>query len=128
MIMATAQFTRKVRSGRHRDPKSPAKAIQSRRAAPPPIDRQALRDGLKSHARTVRDAMFVAITCGDALCHQNADGEVQVATVLRLYCSNRLYRAIQEAGVLLPLLDGRTDVDPESDEVTSLADSEDHLC
>jgi hypothetical protein len=126
MIMATAQFTRKARSGRHRVPKSPAKATPSRRSAPPPIDRQALRDGLKSHVRTVRDAMFVAITCGDALCHQNADGEVQVAMVLRAYCSNRLYRAIQETGVLLALLDGKTDVDPESDEVTSLADP-DHL-
>ena len=122
--MATAQFTRKVRSGRHRVPQSPAKATQSR---PPPIDRQALREGLKSHVRTVRDAMFVAMTCGDALCHQNADGEVQVAMVLRAYCSNRLYRAIQETGVLLALLDGKTDVDPESDEVTSLADPDDHL-
>ena len=61
------------------------------------------------------------------LCHQNADGEAQVAMVLRAYCSNRLYRAIQETGVLLALLDGKTDVDPESDEVTSLADPDDHL-
>jgi hypothetical protein len=39
-----------------------------------------------------------------------------------LYCSNRLSRAIQETGTLLALLDGKTDVDPESDEISSLAD------
>lgn len=40
---------------------------------------------------------------------------------------SRLYRAIQETGVLLALLDGKTDVDTESDEVMSLADPGDHL-
>jgi hypothetical protein len=43
-----------------------------------------------------------------------------------VYCSNRLYRAIQETGVLLALLDGKKDIDLESDEITSLADPEGH--
>jgi hypothetical protein len=84
-----------------------------------------LRDGLKSHLRTVRDAMFVAMTCGDAMCHQNATGQVEVAIVLRLYCSGRLYRAIQETGVLLALLDSRKNVDLESEEIASLSDPDD---
>jgi hypothetical protein len=122
--MAAAHSTSKSRSGRNRAGRYRIRTSERRRSAKSAIDQQALRESLESHARTLRNAMFVAITCCDAMCQQNADGEVEVATVLRVYCGNTLYRAIQETGMLLALLDGKSDVDPESEEITSLADPE----
>ena len=122
--MATTHSTAKRRRGRNHISNSRPRHTQSpRRPALPLIDRQALREGLNNHVRTVREAMFVAITCCDAMCHHNAGAETEVATVLRLYCGNQLYRAVQETGLLLALLEGETRVDPESDEITALADS-----
>jgi hypothetical protein len=43
-------------------------------------------------------------------------------TPLRLYGSNRLWKAVQEAGVLLALFDGKTDIDPEGEEIGRLTD------
>jgi hypothetical protein len=122
MTMATAHSTSKGPSGHNHPTTRARKGRPPPHPDAPPLDREAFRDGLTKHARTVRDAMFVAMTCGDAMRHQNADGEEEVATVLGLYCSNQLYRALQETGMLLALLDGKTNVDPESEEVTSLAD------
>ena len=116
--MATAHFTRKVRSGRDRTSKSRPAGAKSPPVTPP-IDRKALRDGLKEHANTLRNAMYVAITCCAAL----SGSEEELTAVLRLYCGNKLYRAIQETGVLLALLDGKTGLDPESDEIMRLTDS-----
>ena len=65
--------------------------------------------------------MFVVITCAQALRYQAADHDLEIAAVLRAHGSNTLYRALQEAGVLLALLDGKSDIDSESDEITSLA-------
>ena len=115
--MATAHFTRKVRSDRNRTSKSGPAGANSPPATPP-IDRKALRDGLKDHANTLRNAMHVAITC----CKTLRGSEEEMETVLRLYCGNKLYRAIQETGVLLALLDGKTGLDPESEEIMSLTD------
>lgn len=113
--MAAAHSTSKVRPHRNRASKFTPRKTR------PPLNRQALRDGLKAHVRTIRDAMFVAITCGSALRHGDSDNDQEVAYVLRVYCSNKLFGAIQETGLLLALLDGRTDVDPESDEIGCLA-------
>jgi hypothetical protein len=117
MIMATAHFTRKVRSDRNRTSKSRPAGAKSPPATPP-IDRKALRDGLKEHANTLRNAMYVAITCCKAL----SDSEEEIEAILRLYCGNKLYRAIRETGVLLALLDGKTGLDPESEEIMRLTD------
>jgi hypothetical protein len=118
MIMATAHFTRKARSGRNRTSKSRPRGAKSPSAVPP-VDLKALRDGLKDHANTLRNAMYVAITCCKAL----RDSEEEMETVLRLYCDSKLYRAIRETGVLLALLDGKTGLDPESDEIMRLTES-----
>ena len=121
--MAAVHPTLKARSGRNRSSTSRAKHRKSGpRSATPPIDREVLRAGLKSHIRTLRDAMCVAITCCAALRNLAGDADLEISTVLRLYCGNRLYRGIQETGVLLALFDGKKGVDREADEITSLAD------
>jgi hypothetical protein len=121
--MAAHHSTSKVRSGRNPSPKPHAAGTKSqRRSATSPLDRPAFRAGLTNHIRTLREAMCVAITCCHALCNQAAEDDLEIATVLRLYCGNRLYRGIQETGVLLALFDGKTGIDRESDEITSLAD------
>ena len=114
--MAAAHSTSKVRPHRNHASRSTSRKRR------PPLDRQALRDGLKAHVRTVRDAMFVAIICGNALRDDTAGVDQEVAYILRVYCSNKLFGAIQETGLLLALLEGRTKVDPESDEITSMSD------
>ena len=116
--MATAHFTRKGRPGRNPTSKSRPRGAKSSRSARPPIDRKALRDGLKDHMNTLRNAMYVVITCCKAL----RGSEEEMETVLRLYCDSKLFRAIQETGVLLALLDGKTGLDPESEEIMSLTD------
>jgi hypothetical protein len=119
--MATVHPTLKARPGRNRSSTSRAKHRKSSpRSATPPIDREALRDGLKSHIRTVRHAMYVVIVCCEASRMQNADHDTEISTTLRLYGGNKLYKAIEEAGVLLALLDGKTDIDSESEEFARL--------
>jgi hypothetical protein len=121
--MATQHSTLKARPGRNPPSKSQAQATRpSVPPAGPPVDREVLRAGLKSHIRTLRDAMCVAITCCNALRDPAGDADLEIATVLRLYCGNRLYRGIQETGVLLALFDGKKGVHREADEITSLAD------
>jgi len=121
--MAAAHSTLKSRSGRNRPSKSRTKATRPNvPPAIPPLDRRAFRAGLLTHIRTVRDAMYVVIVCCEASRMQNADHDAEISTVLRLYGGNKLSKAIQEAGVLLALFDGKTDIDPESDEIGRLAD------
>jgi hypothetical protein len=121
--MAALHSTLKARSDRNRPPPPRTKATKSTpRPATPPLDREAFRAGLLTHIRTVREAMYVVIVCGAASRQQNADMDAEIATVLELYGSNRLSKAIQEAGVLLALFDGKTDIDPESDDIGRLAD------
>jgi hypothetical protein len=87
------------------------------------LDAQAaFRAGLVTHIRTVRDAMYVVIVCCEASRMQNADMDAEISTVLRLYGGNKLSKAIQEAGVLLALFDGKTNIDPESDDIGRLSD------
>lgn len=119
--MAVAHSTLKARSGRNRPSKPQARGAKPRPATPP-IDRQAFRAGLLTHIRTVREAMYVVIVCSEASRMQNADTDAEISTVLRLYGSHKLSKAIQEAGVLLALFDGKTDIDPESDDIGRLAD------
>ncbi len=64
----------------------------------------------------------VAITCCAALHDPAGNADAEIATVLRLYCGNRLYRGIRETRVLLALSDGKKGVHREADEITSLAD------
>ena len=66
--MAAHHSTLKARSGRSLSSKSRIRATRPKfPPANPPIDREAVRAGLKSHIRTLRDAMCVAITCCNAL-------------------------------------------------------------
>jgi hypothetical protein len=119
--MATVHPTLKARPGRNRSSSSRAKHRKSGpRSAATLIDREALRDGLKSHIRTVRHAMYVVIVCCEASRMQNADHDTEISTTLRLYGGNKLYKAIEEAGVLLALLDGKPDIDTESEEFARL--------
>ncbi len=125
--MATAHSTWKAGSSRNRASKPQARGAKRRpRLAIAPLDREAFRAGLLTHIRTVREAMYVVIVCGAASRQQNADMDAEISTVLQLYGGNRLSKAIQEAGVLLALFDGKTDIDPESDDIGRLADP-DHL-
>jgi hypothetical protein len=66
--------------------------------------------------------MYVVIVCCAASREQNGDIDTEISSVLRLYGSNRLWKAVQEAGVLLALFDGKTDIDPEGEEIGRLAD------
>jgi hypothetical protein len=95
-------------------------------SATPPIDREAFRAGLVTHIRTVREAMYVVIVCGAASRLQNADMDSQIATTLRLYGSTKLSKAIDEAGVLLALLDGKS-TDPESEEFARLVSADEDV-
>ena len=121
--MAATHSTLKARSGRNRVSISGARSTKPRRqSATPPLDRQAFRAGLVTHIRTVRNAMYVVIVCCEASRMQNADMDAEISTVLRLYGGNKLSKAIQEAGVLLALFDGKTNIDPESDDIGRLSD------
>jgi len=51
---------------------------------------------------------------------QNADHDTEISTTLRLYAGNKLWKAIKEVGVLLALLDGKPDIDTESEEFARL--------
>jgi hypothetical protein len=77
-----------------------------------------------SHIRTVRHAMYVVIVCCEAERSGNADHDTEISTTLRLYASTKLWKAINEVGVLLALLDGKTDIDPESEEFDRLVSAE----
>jgi hypothetical protein len=119
--MATVHRTLKARPARNRSSTSRAKHRKSGlRSATTPIDRKAFRDGLVSHIRPVRDAMYVVIVCCEASLMQNSTHDIEIATTLRLYGGNKLWKAIEEAGVLLALLDGKTDIDTESEEFARL--------
>jgi hypothetical protein len=97
--MATVHPTLKARPGRNRSSTSRAKHRKSApRSATQPIDRKAFRDGLKSHIRTVRDAMYVVIVCCEASLMQNSTHDIEIATTLRQYGGNKLWKAIEEAG------------------------------
>jgi hypothetical protein len=120
--MATVHPTLKARPGRNRSSTSRAKDRKSRpRSATPPIDWKAFRDGLVNHIRTVRHAMYVVIVCCEASQMQNSTHDIEIATTLRLYGGNKLWKAIEEAGVLLAQLDGKPDIDTESEEFARLA-------
>jgi hypothetical protein len=123
--MATVHPTLKARPGRNRSPTSRAKHRKSSpRSATPPIDRKAFRDGLVSHIRTVRHAMYVVIVCCEASLMQNSTHDIEIATTLRLYGGNKLWKAVEEAGVLLALLDGKPDIDTESEEFARLVSAD----
>ena len=66
--------------------------------------------------------MDVACTCEGALSHQDGDGDNQIAKVLRLYCGNKIYGAMQQAGQIVLFLDGKGWLDRESVEVRRLID------
>ncbi len=125
--MVTLDFAPKASNARNRSLKSRKGRSKARSRTTPPLDRAAFRDGLIHHIGTVRDAMYVVIVCCEASRMQNADHDGEISTVLRLYGGNKLSKAIQEAGVLLALFDGKTDIDPESDEIGRLADPPDPL-
>lgn len=119
--MATVHPTLKSQPARNRSSTSRGKHRKSGFCpATPPIDREALRNGLKSHIHTVRNAMYVVIVCCEASRMQNADHDTEISTTLRLYAGNKLWKAIKEVGVLLALLDGKPDIDTESEEFARL--------
>jgi hypothetical protein len=64
--------------------------------------------------------MYVVIVCCEASRMQNADHDTEISTTLRLYAGNKLWKAIKEVGVLLALLDGKPDIDTESEEFARL--------
>ena len=124
--MATVHPTLKARPGRNRSSTlKPKHRKSSPSSATPPIDRKAFRDGLKSHIRTMRHAMYVVIVCCEASRMQNADHDTEISTTLRLYAGNKLWKAIEEVGVLLALLDGKPDIDMDSEEFARLVSPDD---
>jgi hypothetical protein len=123
--MATVHPTLKARPGRNRSSTlKPKHRKSSPRSATPPIDREAFRDGLVSHIRTMRHAMYVVIVCCEASLMQNSTHDIEIATTLRLYGGSKLWNAIEEAGLLLALLDGKPDIDPESEEFARLVSAD----
>ncbi len=88
------------------------------------LDREAYRDRLAGLVRSVRSAMYVVTVCCDALTNELSENRLEVAGVLRVYAGDKLYGALQEAAVLLALFDGKTDVDPEGDEIGRIIDPE----
>jgi hypothetical protein len=120
--MAALDSTSKARAGRNRASRGRSGRPQPRIPPLPPVDRPAFREGLIKHIRTIRDAMYVVIVCCAASREQNADMDREISSVLQLYGGNRLSKAIEEAGMLLALFDGKTDIDPEGEEIGRLAD------
>ena len=84
---------------------------------------EAWKDRLTNHMRTLRGAMHVAYTCDRALLQEGDIGGEQISSVMRLYCTNKIYRAMQETAALLLLADGKVIEDLESDEIDSIIDS-----
>ena len=68
--------------------------------------------------------MYVVIVCCEASLMQNSTHDIEIATTLRQYRGNKLWKAIEEAGMLLALLDGKTDIDPESEEFARLVSAD----
>jgi hypothetical protein len=120
--MAALDSTSKARKGRNRASRGCAGRSKPRGPIFPPVERSVFREGLIKHIGTVRDAMYVVIVCCAACREQNADMDMEIASVLRLYGGNKLSKAVQEAGMLLALFDGKRDINPESDEISRLAD------
>ena len=120
--MAALNSTSKSRAGRNRASRGRSGRSKPRIPPVPSIDRSAFREGLIKHIGTIRDAMYVVIVCCAASREQNGDIDTEISSVLRVYGSNRLWKAVQEAGVLLALFDGKTDIDPEGEEIGRLAD------
>jgi hypothetical protein len=122
MMMAALNSTSKARAGRNRASKGRIDGAKPRIPTVPSLDRSAFREGLIKHIHTIRDAMYVVIVCCAASREQNADLDTEISSVLQLYGGNKLSKAVQEAGMLLALFDGKTDIDPEGDEIGRLAD------
>jgi hypothetical protein len=120
--MGDRDSTSKARASRNRASKSGSGRSKPRIPTAPSFDRSAFREGLIKHIGTIRDAMYVVIVCCAASREQNADMDGEISSVLQLYGGNRLSRAVQEAGMLLALFDGKTDIDPEGEEIGRLAD------
>ena len=120
--MAALNSTSKARVGRNRAPRGRSGRSKPRTPPVPSVDRSAFREGLIKHIRTIRDAMYVVIVCCAASREQNADMDREISSVLQMYGGNKLSKAVQEAGMLLALFDGKTDIDPEGEEIGHLAD------
>lgn len=80
------------------------------------------KDRLTNHMRTLRGAMRVAYTCDRALLQEGDISGEQISSVMRLYCTNKIYRAMQETAALLLLVDGKLIEDFESDEIGRMTD------
>jgi hypothetical protein len=87
-----------------------------------PVDVEVLRERLKETLTTLARAMDVAYACEGALSHQDAGGDYQIAKVLRLYCGDKIYGAMQQAGQIVLFLDGKGWLDRESVEVGRVID------
>lgn len=120
--MAAVDSASKARAGRNRASSGRGGRSKPRIPTAPFFDRSAFRERLINHTGTIRDAMYVVIVCSAASREQNADMDGEISSVLQLYGGNRLSRAVREAGMLLALLDGKTDIDPEAEEIGRLAD------
>ena len=120
--MAASHSTTRTVPGRNRASRSRRGRSERRDLIAAPVDRSAFREGLIKHIGTIRDAMYVVIVCCAASREQNADMDREISSVLRLYGGNKLSKAVQEAGMLLALFDGKTDMDPEGEEIGRLAD------
>jgi hypothetical protein len=81
------------------------------------------KDQLTNHMRTLRHAMHVAYTCDRALLQEGDISGEQISSVMRLYCTNKIFRAMQETAALLLLIDGKLIEDLESDEIGRITDS-----
>jgi hypothetical protein len=112
-------------AGRNRPAKGrPASTRPSGGSSAVSFDREAFRQRLAGLIGTVRNAMYVVTVCSDALRSEASDNGREVATILRVYAGDKLFGSVREAAVLLALFDGKTDVDPEGDEIGRMTDPE----
>jgi hypothetical protein len=81
------------------------------------------KDRLTRHMRTLRGAMHVAYTCDRALLQEGDMSGEQISSVMRLYCTDKIFRAMQETASMLLLIDGKLVDDFESDQIGRMTDS-----
>jgi hypothetical protein len=115
--MKAASKSKKLgtRSSNRNDVVDTAASLKGRQA-------EVWKDRLSNHMITLRGAMHVAYTCDRALLHEATIAGEQISSVMRLYCTNKIFRAMQETAALLLLIDGKLIDDFESDEIGHITD------
>jgi hypothetical protein len=115
--MKAASKSKKLgtRSSNRNDVVDTAASLKGRKA-------EVWRDHLENHMSTLRGAMHVAYTCDRALLHEGDMSGEQISSVMRLYCTDKIFRAMQETAALLLLVDGKLIKDFESAEISRITD------